>query len=125
MTAVNIVGETRTLKSPPLWGRASLSVVGKECLILHDRYHTAVVVYDNWTSLIVELEGFIAGDSKPEPVQVGLHDGSELYLTSQHSPFTSDLGEGLILSMGKVAVLLTQSNAIVLVELLKGPGPTM
>lgn len=124
MTAVNVVGETHTFKSPPLWGKASLSVVSRECLILHDRYHTAVVVYDNWTSLIHELEQYLAGQGKTEPIQVGPYLGNgDLYLTSQHCPLTSDF-EGLILSMGKAAVLLTHSSVLLLLGLLKGPAPT-
>lgn len=120
MKAVNnVVGVAHIFKSPPLWGKASLNVVGKECLILHDRYHTAVVVYDNWTSLITELERFIAGRSKTEPVQVGPYLGNgELYLTSQQCPVTSDLGEGLILRMGEVAVLLTHGSVRLLLGLL-------
>ena len=125
MTAVNIVGETHVFKSPLLWGKASLSVVGKECLILHDRYHTAVVVNNNWTSLIIELEEYIARASKPSPIQVGPYLGTgELYLTCQYCPPSCGLDEGLILSMGTAAVLLTQSNVRLLLGLLKGPTPT-
>ena len=122
MTAVNVVGETHTFKSPPLWGKASLSVIGKECLILHDRYHTAIVVYDNWSSLIHELEQYIARRSKTEPVQV--LGSSELHLTSQYYPRLGELDEGLVLRMGLAAVMLTQSSCTLLLGLLKGPAPT-
>lgn len=124
MTGVNLVGETHTFKSPPLWGKASLSVVGKECLILHDRYHTAVIVYQNWTSLIHELEQYIDGVSEPRRIQVGpyLHQGKgdDLYLTSQHYPPSCGLDEGLVLRMGEAAVLLTQSSVRLLLQQLTG-----
>jgi hypothetical protein len=125
MTAVNLVGETHTFKSPPLWGKASLNVVGKVCLILHDRYHTAVIVYHNWTSLIIELEEYIARASKPGPIQVGPCLSGELYLTSQYCPPSCGLDEGLVLRMGAAAVLLTDSNVRLLLRLLKGPPPTV